>query len=116
EVNRCNMRLLASRSLRRSQFGVRSRAVPSITRNITDSPMQLNPQHLKIASLFERRMFRIPEYQRAYSWTTRQRNDLFHDIEEAARTDREHFMATLVALARGVRRIGIEEFTTVELV
>ncbi|HEQ0128737.1 TPA: DUF262 domain-containing protein [Pseudomonas aeruginosa] len=78
--------------------------------------MQLNPLHLKISSLLDGRLFRIPEYQRAYSWTSRQRNDLFGDIEEAFRSGREHFMATLVALARETREIGVDEFKTVELV
>lgn len=80
--------------------------------------MKLNPLHVKIAGLFEGRLFRIPEYQRAYSWTTRQRKDLFGDIEEAFRSGREHFMATLVALdkERETRLIGVDEFKTVELV
>lgn len=78
--------------------------------------MQLNPLHLKIAALLERRLFRIPEYQRAYSWRTRQREDLFGDIEEAHRSNNEHFMATLVALAVDTREIGVDEFKTVELV
>lgn len=80
--------------------------------------MKLNPLHVKIAGLFEGRLFRIPEYQRAYSWTTRQRTDLFGDIEEAFRSGREHFMATLVALAKEkeTRLIGVDEFKTVELV
>ena len=80
--------------------------------------MKLNPLHVKIAGLLEGRLFRIPEYQRAYSWTTRQRKDLFGDIEEAFRSGREHFMATLVALAKEkeTRLIGVDEFKTVELV
>ncbi|WP_163000804.1 DUF262 domain-containing protein [Pseudomonas viridiflava] len=80
--------------------------------------MKLNPLHLKIAGLLEGRLFRIPEYQRAYSWTSRQRKDLFGDIEEAFRSGREHFMATLVALAKEkeTRLLGVDEFKTVELV
>ncbi|TBW12821.1 DUF262 domain-containing protein [Azotobacter chroococcum subsp. isscasi] len=80
--------------------------------------MKFNPLHLKVAGLLEGRLFRIPEYQRAYSWTTRQRTDLFNDIEEAFRSGREHFMATLVALAKEkeTRLIGVDEFKTVELI
>ncbi|MDD2705071.1 MAG: DUF262 domain-containing HNH endonuclease family protein [Acidocella sp.] len=78
--------------------------------------MQLNPLHLKVATLLQGRLFRIPEYQRAYSWGTRQRNDLFEDIKEVARSGREHFMATVVALARDTRAIGADEYRTVELV
>ncbi len=78
--------------------------------------MQLNPRHLKVAKLLEGRLFRIPEYQRAYSWQSRQRADLFNDIKEAHRSGREHFMATLVALARDTREINADEFNVVELV
>lgn len=78
--------------------------------------MQLNPLHLKVSKLLEGRLFRIPEYQRAYSWQSRQREDLFNDIKEAHRSGREHFMATLVALAKETREINADEFRTVELV
>lgn len=78
--------------------------------------MQLNPLHLSVAKLFEGRLFRIPDYQRAYSWQKRQRDDLFGDIEEAYRSGREHFMATVVALARETRSIVADEFRAVELV
>lgn len=78
--------------------------------------MQLNPLHVKVAALLQGRLFRIPEYQRAYSWGTRQRADLFNDILEAHRSGREHFMATVVALARETRTIGADEYRTAELV
>ena len=78
--------------------------------------MQLNPLHLKVATLLQGRLFRIPEYQRAYSWGTRQRTDLFNDILEVHRSGRDHFMATIVALARDTRTIGADEYRTVELV
>ena len=78
--------------------------------------MQLNPLHLKVAALLQGRLFRIPDNQRAYSWGTRQRTDLFNDVVEAYRTGREHFMATVVALARETRTIGADEYRTVELV
>ncbi|MBD8147856.1 DUF262 domain-containing protein [Pseudomonas fluorescens] len=78
--------------------------------------MQLNPLHLKVSKLLEGRLFRIPEYQRAYSWQSRQRADLFNDIREAYRSGREHFMATLVALAKETREINADEFRAVELV
>lgn len=78
--------------------------------------MQLNPLHLSVAKLFEGRLFRIPDYQRAYSWQKKQRDDLFGDIEEAYRSGREHFMATVVALARETKSIVADEFRAVELV
>jgi Protein of unknown function DUF262/Protein of unknown function (DUF1524) len=78
--------------------------------------MQLSPQHLRVAALLGGRLFRIPEYQRAYSWGPKQRTDLFNDIAEAHRSGREHFMATVVTLARDTRSIGADEYRTVELV
>jgi hypothetical protein len=78
--------------------------------------MQLSPLHLSVAKLLDGRLFRIPGYQRAYSWQSRQRADLFKDIEEAHRSGREHFMATVVALAREKRVIAADELQVVELV
>ena len=78
--------------------------------------MQLNPMHLSVAKLLEGRLFRIPDYQRAYSWQKRQRQDLFKDIEEAHRSGREHFMATVVALAREKRTIAADELQMVDVV
>lgn len=78
--------------------------------------MQLSPLHLSVAKLLDGRLFRIPGYQRAYSWQSRQRADLFKDIEEAHRSGREHFMATVVALAREKRTIAADELQVVELV
>lgn len=78
--------------------------------------MRLNPQHLTVAQLMQGRLFRIPDYQRAYSWQKRQRSDLFEDIREVARSGRDHFMATVVGLARDRRLIDADEFGVVELV
>ena len=78
--------------------------------------MQLNPIHLSVAKLMEGRLFRIPDYQRAYSWQDRQRQDLFADILEVHRSGRDHFMATVVGLARDRRKIDGDEFGVVELV
>lgn len=78
--------------------------------------MQLNPVHVTISKLLEGRLFRIPGYQRAYSWGRNQRADLFGDIEEAHRSGRDHFMATVVGLAREAVAIGADEFRVVELV
>jgi uncharacterized protein with ParB-like and HNH nuclease domain len=78
--------------------------------------MQLSPAHLSVAKLLDGRLFQIPDYQRAYSWQKRQRQDLFNDIEEAHRSGREHFMATIVALARKKRVIAADELQVVEIV
>ena len=64
--------------------------------------MQIAPQHLTLQQLLTDRLFRIPEYQRSYSWGTRQREDLFQDIKQSYRKENssDHFMATVIALVR----------------
>ena len=42
----------------------------------------IHPQYLTLSKLLDGRLFRIPEYQRAYSWTSSERQDLFGDIEK----------------------------------
>ncbi|PZT94001.1 DUF262 domain-containing HNH endonuclease family protein [Sphingomonas sp.] len=78
--------------------------------------MRLNPQHFTVSRLMQGRLFRIPDYQRAYSWQKRQRADLFADIIEVQRSGRDHFMATVVGLAKDTRLIDADEFGVVELV
>ena len=43
--------------------------------------MNVAPQPLTFSRLVTGRLFPIPDYQRAYSWTSKQRKDLFWDIE-----------------------------------
>ena len=64
--------------------------------------MQIAPQYLTLQQLLTDRLFRIPEYQRSYSWGTRQRQDLFEDIRQSYRegNSSNHFMATVIALVR----------------
>ena len=62
--------------------------------------MKLEPKYYVLDELLQRRLFRIPEYQRTYSWVTKQRQDLFNDIIKILQypSDRHHFMATVVCL------------------
>ena len=78
--------------------------------------MQLNPKHLTLHGLFQGRLFRIPDYQRAYAWGTKQRDDLFEDVLEVQRTGQDHFMATVVCLTRDKRRIVADEDQAVDVV
>ncbi len=81
--------------------------------------MKLEPKYYVLGELLERRLFRIPEYQRAYSWETKQREDLFEDITKILGhpSDRHHFMATVVCLNTDKKEaIGADEFTTVNIV
>ena len=58
----------------------------------------IEPRYGVLQTLFADRVFRIPHYQRFYSWQTRQRDDLFNDLKKLAKDggDRHHFMATIV--------------------
>lgn len=78
--------------------------------------MKIQPQLLSLNQLLKERLFRIPEYQRSYSWRTKQREELFADIEKVAATGEAHFMATIVGLRRGTKTILTNEFHDIEVV
>ncbi len=56
------------------------------------------PRYDTLQVLFADRVFRIPAYQRFYSWLSKQREDLFDDLIKLANQppDQHHFMATIV--------------------
>jgi hypothetical protein len=80
--------------------------------------MQIQPLYLTVGNLLSGRLFKVPEYQRAYSWQPKQRADLFRDIEKvfSAESDSMHFMATIVGLRRKKKRIASDEFIEIEVV
>lgn len=78
--------------------------------------MIIQPQLLSLNQLLKERLFRIPEYQRSYSWKSKHRADLFSDIEKVAASGEPHFMATIVGLRRGIKTIITNEFHDVEIV
>jgi hypothetical protein len=84
--------------------------------------MTLDPKYLTLDDLLQKRLFKIPEYQRAYSWGTKQRNDLFSDIEKLGeiiktQKDRDHFMATVVCLERpDYVEVGTDQYRTLDVV
>ena len=80
--------------------------------------LTIHPQYLTLSKLLDGRLFRIPEYQRAYSWTSRERQDLFGDIEKvcAKGQDAGHFMAAVVCLRRDKQTLGTDEFHVLEVV
>jgi hypothetical protein len=45
----------------------------------------IEPRYGVLQTLFADRVFRIPHYQRFYSWQKRQRDDLFADIRKLAK-------------------------------
>lgn len=78
----------------------------------------IQPLYMPLVKLLNNRLFIIPEYQRAYSWTSKERNDLFEDIKKthSKGSDAGHFMAATVCLRREKQTIGTDEFQIVEVV
>lgn len=78
----------------------------------------IQPKYHRLIELLEGRLFRIPSYQRSYSWETRQRQDLFEDITKTFRKDTYHFMATIVCLKRHdeMRKVGSKELFVYDIV
>ena len=75
------------------------------------------PKLLTLAQLLEKRLFRIPRYQRAYSWQSSQRSDMFKDIEELMFKSRDsHFMATVVGLYQCKVPIGSADYERIDIV
>ena len=75
------------------------------------------PDYFTLDELLSRRLFRIPHYQRAYSWNRKQRKDMFSDIENLKGTPEIfHFMATVVGLRRTSRLIGADQYSVIEVV
>ena len=80
---------------------------------------EIQPRHLSLIDLLDKRLFTIPDYQRSYSWSTRQRKDLFDDIEGVwveVDEDSIHFMATVVCLRHGRERLGTDVMTKLDIV
>lgn len=79
--------------------------------------MEIIPKYVTLADLFDRKLFRIPDYQRAYSWEKKQRDEFFNDIRKiAGSVDKEHFMATVVGLRRSKTVINTERFDILDIV
>lgn len=67
------------------------------------------------------RTLHIPAYQRDYSWTTNQVNDLLTDIQEAIDTNAEHYLGTIVIAGPGAENSyeivdGQQRLTTLILI
>ena len=78
----------------------------------------IQPRYSSLIDLLDKRLFTIPEYQRSYSWSKRQRDDLFEDIEGLAEKDdgTSHYMATVVCLRRDEVTLGTDRLTQLDIV
>lgn len=84
---------------------------------------RINPQFYTFEEFLQGRLFEIPDYQRAYSWTSRQRKDLFGDIKKLYSYsdyedgDRTHFLATVVCCNKKIKeKHGTELFEVYDIV
>ncbi len=79
--------------------------------------INIQPKFIKFADLLEKRLFRIPHYQRAYSWGRAEREDMFNDIRKLkGKPGSSHFMATVVGLRRETVPIVTDEYDVIEIV
>ena len=81
----------------------------------------IRPEYYTLDELLTKRLFRIPRYQRAYSWRAKERKDMFDDIERLKgkgidNDDNVHFMSTVVGLRRMPRTIVTDQYFEIEVV
>ncbi len=79
----------------------------------------VEPTYATLKKLFADRVFRVPHYQRFYSWQSRQREDLFSDLFKLAERgdDNHHFMATLVChRTNEIKTVGDTEYRLYDIV
>jgi Protein of unknown function DUF262/Protein of unknown function (DUF1524) len=78
----------------------------------------IEPKYKTLTGLFADRIFRIPEYQRFYSWEKKQRDDLYSDLKRLVEAGVEnHFMATIVCFKTPERKeVGAAEYGVYDIV
>lgn len=79
----------------------------------------IEPRYGVLQTLFADRVFRIPHYQRFYSWRERQRTDLFSDLRKLASQaeDQHHFMATIVCYRTPeTKAVGMAQYRVYDIV
>jgi len=58
-------------------------------------------------------VYKIPEYQRPYSWNVEQWEDLFNDIKELNENE-VHFLGSIIVVPEGSHKLGINYFNIVD--
>jgi len=79
----------------------------------------IEPKYVTLQQLFSNRVFRIPHYQRFYSWKNKQREDVFSDLLKlvAGNSDDHHFMATIVCYRTPeIKESGTTEYRVHDIV
>lgn len=75
----------------------------------------VDARECKLSSLFDSSQdaYRIPLYQRPYSWTKDQWENLFEDITFVS-DDKIHFLGSIVVVPEGSHRLGVNFFEVVD--
>ena len=68
-----------------------------------------------IEKLLNYGIFTIPEYQRGYSWTKDQLEDLLNDLSDVEFI-KEHYAGTITLIKSGQEKIGITDLTKYDIV
>ena len=79
----------------------------------------MEPKFVSLKMLFDGRLFKVPQYQRSYSWKKKHCVDLLDDIKNSFKKGKKpHFMATVVGLRRKeeVTMIVTDEYHPVDIV
>ncbi len=79
----------------------------------------IQPNYFTLDELLSKRLFRIPHYQRAYSWQRKQRHDMFEDIKQLKDKSEGsfHFMAMVVGRKHEkTKMIGITRYSVIDVV
>ena len=80
--------------------------------------LDIQPKYVTLDDLLYGRLFRIPSYQRNYSWEKKHREDLFNDILYTWNNGETklHFMSTIVGLYREKITISTKAHDVIEIV
>lgn len=81
--------------------------------------LEIDPKYVSLIDLLRGRLFAIPQYQRAYSWRSEHRKDLFHDIDRTydKGSDAVHYMATAVCFRhKEKKKIGTDVYESMDVV
>ena len=80
--------------------------------------MNVKLQYYTLEELLNNRIFRIPDYQRTYSWKKEHRHAMFNDIEEIGNkpTNINHFMATVVGMKHDDIVVNNHKYEYVDIV
>lgn len=73
--------------------------------------MDIKTEYLTLQQMLTDRVFVVPQYQRTYSWESKQRRELFDDIMRSygAEDSVDHFMSTVIVLYKRSVKIGESE-------